>query len=476
MNDVSARERLHSVETLAEQAFSRAAGAPLIEGNSIRLLVDARENYPAWLEAIGQAQHCIHFESYIIYDDEAGAMFADALIAKARDGVRVRVLYDWVGAFGKSSKALWSRLRAGGVEVRCYNPPRFASPLGWISRDHRKTISIDGRIGVVAGLCIGKMWLGDPERQLEPWRDTGVLVRGPAAAEVERGFAEVWATIGEPIPADELTRREEVAPQGTACLRVVATSPATAGMLRVGQLVAALARRRLWLADAYFAGTPAYVQALCAAARDGVDVRLLVPNSSDIPLLKPLSRAGYRVLLAAGVRVFEWNGTMMHAKTAVADGHWARVGSTNLNVSSWFGNYEMDIVADDEPFALAMEQAFVGDLASATELFVNARGRTAVGAPAPRSRSRPHAQGSAGRATAGVVRIGHVMGAAFAGSGRELEPMDARVTVVAGLIALGLAAVFVSYPRALAYPAAALLVWAAFAFLYNGRKARMKKG
>jgi cardiolipin synthase A/B len=268
MSQVSVRDRFPSVESLAEQAFSRAAGAPLIEGNSIRLLVDARENYPAWLEAIGRAQRRICFESYIVYDDEAGAMFADALIAKAREGIHVRVLYDWVGAFRKSSKALWSRLRAGGVEVRCYNPPRFASPLGWISRDHRKAISVDGRIGVVAGLCIGKMWLGDAARRIEPWRDTGVLVCGPAMTEIERGFAEVWATTGEPIPSGELTRREEVAPHGTTGLRVVATSPATAGMLRVGQLVAALARHRLWLADAYFAGTPAYVQALCAAARD----------------------------------------------------------------------------------------------------------------------------------------------------------------------------------------------------------------
>jgi cardiolipin synthase A/B len=293
--------------------------------------------------------------------------------------------------------------------------------------------------------------------------------------EIERGFAEVWATTGEPIPPGELTRAEEVTPEGTTSLRVVVTSLATAGMLRVGQLVAALARHRLWLADAYFAGTPAYVQALCAAARDGADVRLLVPNSSDIPLLKPLSRAGYRVLLAAGVRVFEWNGTMMHAKTGVADGRWARVGSTNLNVSSWFGNYEMDIVAEDEPFAFAMEQAFLRDLTNATELFVSSRRRTVDPRPERGSRSSRHAQGSAGRATAGVVRLGRAMGAAFTGNGRELEPMDARVTVVAGLVALALAAAFLFYPRALAYPAVAILVWIAFAFLYNGHRARLKK-
>jgi len=132
---------------LADQAFSRAAGAPLVEGNSVRLLIDARENYPAWLDAIGAAEHHINFESYIIHEDSAGWRFADALVAKARDGVRVRLIYDWMGGFGKTSRSFWNHLRAGGVEVRCYNPPRFDSPLGWLSRDHRKMLSVDGQVG-----------------------------------------------------------------------------------------------------------------------------------------------------------------------------------------------------------------------------------------------------------------------------------------------------------------------------------------
>src|SRR5262249_45426442 len=149
--------------------------------------------------------------------------------------------------------------------------------------------------------------------------------------------------MGEPLPGDGVPSRKAMAPAGGAALRVVATMPNTAGLFRLDQLVAALARQRLWLADAYYAGTTAYVQALGAAGRDGVDVRLLVPNGTDIALLRPLSRAGYRTLLEAGVRVFEWNGSMMHAKTAVADGRWARVGSTNLNIASWLGNCELDV-------------------------------------------------------------------------------------------------------------------------------------
>jgi cardiolipin synthase len=455
-----------SLSALAEQAFSRAAGAPLVEGNDVRLLEDARENYPAWLEAIGGARHHVHFESYIIHDDATGAAFAEALVAKAREGVKVRLLYDWLGAIGKSSRTLWQRLRDGGVEVRCYNPPRLTAPLGWLSRDHRKMLAVDGRIAFVSGLCVGRMWVGDPEDRVEPWRDTGVMVRGPAVADIERAFAEVWATEGEPIPADELPDARDIARAGAAALRVIATSPATGGMFRVDQLVAALAQRRLWLADAYYAGTPSHVQALCAAAKDGVDVRLLGPNASDIPILKPLSRAGHRTLLEAGVRVFEWNGPMMHAKTAVADGRWARVGSTNLNVASWFGNYELDIVVEDEGFAREMEAAYLRDLERSTELFLDRDHRARAGTPPPSpAPARARAPGSAGRAAAGVIRVGNAMGAAFTAHGRVLEPFDGRLAGVAGLVALVLAALFVFFPRLLAYPVAFVLAWIALALV-----------
>jgi cardiolipin synthase len=284
------------VRALADQAFSRAAGAPLVGGNSVRLLKDGRENYPAWLDAIGSAKHHIHFESFIIHEDDTGREFADALIRKAREGVRVRLIYDWIGGLGKTSRRFWNGLRAGGVEVRCYNPPHLDSPLGWLSRDHRKMLSVDGQVGYVTRLCVGRMWKGVPEKKIEPWRDTGIEVCGPSVADIEKAFAQVWAMMGEPISESDLPRRDEIRQAGDMSLRIVATVPAKAGLFRLDQLVAALARERLWLTDAYYAGTTAYVQALRAAAEDGVDVRLLVPNGTDVPLLRPLSRAGYRPL------------------------------------------------------------------------------------------------------------------------------------------------------------------------------------
>ena len=467
------RNAIVPVRTLANQAFSRAAGAPLVAGNSVRLLKDARENYPAWLDAIAAAERYIHFETYIIHEDDQGWLFAEALIKKAREGVKVRLIYDWLGGLGKTSRSFWKALRAGGVDVRCYNPPRFDSPLGWVSRDHRKTLTVDGRIGFVTGLCIGRMWVGDPKRKLEPWRDTGIEVRGPSLAHIEEAFAHVWDLIGDDLPADEIARTHVIEEAGDVALRVVASEPISAGMLRVDQLVATLARERLWLTDAYYAGTTSYVQALRAAARDGVDVRLLLPSASDIPIVKPLSRAGYRPLLEAGVRVFEWNGTMLHAKTAVADSHWARVGSTNLNIASWFGNLELDVVIEDGPFAVEMEQTYLNDLANATEIVLDARHKMRV----PHRRTRPQpvtsGGGSGGRAAAGAIRIGNAVGAAFTNR-RVLEPVEARIMITAAVLMLGLAVLFWFFPRSLTYPLIVILVWISFSLLYKAYKLEVR--
>ena len=464
------RYALSSVRAIADQAFSRAAGAPLIGGNDVRLLRDAEENYPAWLDAIGAAKHYIHFESYIIHEDAAGWRFADALVEKAREGVPVRLIYDWMGGFGKTSRSFWKYLRGHGVEVRCYNPPRFDSPFGWLSRDHRKTLTVDGRVGYVTGLCVGRMWVGDPEKNLSPWRDTGVEIRGPAVAEIERAFARVWAMLGEPLTENEIADSEYSIPAGDISLRIVATEPATAGMFRLDQLVAALARERLWLTDAYYAGTATYVQALRAAAKDGVDVRLLLPNATDLPILKPLARTGYRALLEAGVRVFEWNGTMLHAKTAVADSNWARVGSTNLNVASWFGNLELDAVIEDEDFARIMEKSYLSDLDNSTEMVLTKRHRVrAPNQPADIRPATTSGGGSGGRAMAGAIRIGNVVGAAFTNR-RLLEPVEARLMAFSALVLLGLSVLFFFFPRGLVYPLIVIFTWIALALLYKAFK------
>ena len=437
----------------------------------MRILKDAKENYPVWLDAIRCAQRTVHFESYVLYGDETGRAFAEALADKARDGVHVRLLYDWFGALGYKSRNLWPSLREAGVEVRCFNPPRVDRPFGWVSRDHRKVITIDGRVGFVSGLCVGQSWVGDPDRGIEPWRDTGVAIEGPAVADIELAFSETWAEAGLAIPAAELPDKASIPPAGDVMARVIASTPTTAQLYRLDQLIAAGARRSLWLTDAYFVGTTLYVQALRSAAMDGVDVRLLVPGSIDVPFVRSLARAGYRPLLEAGVRVFEWNGPMIHAKTAVADGRWARVGSTNLNLTSWIGNWELDVAVEDEAFARSMEAMYVVDLAHATEIVLTARRRvrTAAG-PEPRRRRRTgRGQGSAGRASAGVIAVGSAVGAAITDH-RVLGPAEARVLAGAGLLLSAVAVIAAMWPKVLTIPLSVLAGWVALSLLVRAYK------
>jgi cardiolipin synthase A/B len=471
MNPVGATERderaaLPRLRELADRMFSRAAGAPLVGGNQVRLLEDGRENYPAWLAAIRAAKDHVHFENYFIRDDEVGQELAEAFVARAREGVRVRIVYDWMGGLGKASRGFWRALRGAGVEVRVYNPPQLSSPFGWLSRDHRKTLVVDGTIGFVTGLCVGRMWIGDPARNIAPWRDAGVEIRGPAVAELARAFARSWELAGPPLP--EIGSIREPPPAGDVSLRIVASEPATMGMLRLDQLVAAIARRRLWLTDAYYSGISPYVQALRAAAKDGVDVRLLVPNATDVPILKPFSRAGYRTLLEAGIRVFEWDGTMLHAKTAVADGRWARVGSTNLNVSSWLGNCELDAVIEDTAFAARMEEVYLRDLASSTEVVLDDRRKIrAPGQPRRQRRAMKRGSGSTSAVAAGAVRFGNAIGAVLTNR-RVLGPVEARLTTAVGLVLCTLSVLVAIFPRALAFPAAAVGLWGGLVLLWRG--------
>jgi cardiolipin synthase A/B len=206
-----------------------------------------------------------------------------------------------------------------------------------------------------------------------------------------------------------------------------------------------------------------------------VDVRLLVPNATDIPLLRPLSRAGYRPLIEAGVRVFEWNGTMIHAKTAVADDRWARVGSTNLNIASWLGNCELDAVVENAAFARQMEEQYLRDLSNATEVILDVRQKVrAPGEPRHRIPIATSGGGSAGRAAAGAIRIGNTVGAAFTDR-RVLQPIEGWLVFTAGLLLLGLAALFYFFPVVAAYPLLVVFGWIGTALMYRGFKLRRRK-
>jgi len=472
------QQAIAPLRLLADQAFSRTAGAPLIPGNDIHLLKDAAENYPAWMDAIRAAGKTIDFETYFLRTDKIGYEFAELLEAKAREGVRVRLIYDWFGARGTVSFRFWRALRKAGVDVRCFNPPRLDDPFESLRRDHRKTIVVDGRIGFVSGLCVGQRWVGDAARGVEPWRDTGVKIEGPAVLDLGRAFARMWNSVtASHLTQAEILDESPIPPTGDVALRIVASEPSMAGLYRLDLLVAAVARTSMWLTDAYFLGTPSYVQSLRAAAFDGVDVRLLVPRTSDAPMIRALSRVGYRTLLESGVRIFEWNGAMLHAKTGVADGRWARVGSTNLNVASWMSNYELDVVVEDEAFAEAMRQMYLDDLEHSTEIVLSQGTKVRPRVRRKREDLSPgSARGSAGRAAMGVLAIGNAVGAAVT-TPRLLGPAEAPIMLVVASILLCLVGLAIFLPFVVSILVAIFCGWGsatlfikAFRLRFAGRK------
>jgi cardiolipin synthase len=350
----------------AGRLFDRVSRSRAVPGNQVTFQHDPATAYEAMLELIASARRWIHFDNYIIRDDRTGQRFAEALAARAREGIAVRVLTDWLGSFG-TRRRYWQQLREAGVEVRIFGPPTLRL-LANFSRNHRKLVVADGEVAVTGGICIGDEWVGDPARGQQPWRDSAVRIAGPAAAVLDQAFGRVWARCGAALPDAE--QAAEVAEAGPAAVRVLEGEP---GMARLGRLMTfnlATAAERVWITDAYLVAPRALAQEMSDAVRDGVDVRILVPGLSDLPVVRNLTRMGYRHLLTAGVRIYEWGGPMLHAKTSVTDGRWVRIGSTNLNWSSLLGNWELDVIVEHPEAASEMERAFRHDLAQSAEVLM----------------------------------------------------------------------------------------------------------
>jgi CDP-diacylglycerol--glycerol-3-phosphate 3-phosphatidyltransferase/cardiolipin synthase len=451
---------------LAEQALARSAGAPLVAGNQIDVLFDAEANFQAWWDSIASARYSILIEMYLFADDEFGQQLRGLLLERLAQGVQVYVLYDWLGCWREHYSGFFTPLLEAGAQVRAWQAPGWRSGLSLLGRDHRKLIVVDGDTAFIGGLCASSRWLG--------WRDTGLRLRGPLLGDAVAAFADSWAACGEPLPS----LAANLEPAGQVSARLIATTPSTAKLMRLDLLIAGFARERLWLTDAYFMGTSAYLSALCNAARDGVDVRLLVPRSSDIGWIATVSRTLYRPLLEAGVRVFEWNGPMIHAKTAVADGRWARIGSTNLNISSWLANRELDVAIEDHSLAAQMETRFLQDIDHATEVVLSGtHKRPALAKPrqqGPRLPLRQHAVASAAAAARQAARLGDALDSAIRGT-RSVEDSEARAFASIALVLVMLAAAILWFPYLVVLPLALLLLLASGSILLRAAPRLWKK-
>jgi cardiolipin synthase A/B len=438
-----------------DRALARTSDAPLREGNRLGLLKDGPSTYDDWLAAIARARRWVHLDNYIFQNDTTGKRFAEALAAKAADGVRVRVLHDWFGCMDVP-RSFWRELRETGVEVRAVNPPTLGAPLGVVRRDHRKLLAVDGEYASTGGVCISDGWLvRSPETGLA-YRDTAVSVLGPAVADVDRAFAAMWDETGKALPEDERPKADRIPPAGQEAVRIVVQEPRKMRTLRVLQLLTAGVERRLWITDAYFLSVPILTQALMASARDGVDVRVLVPATNDIPWIGRAARAGYRQFLESGVRIFEYGGPMIHAKTLVADGRVSKVGSTNLNFSSLAANWEIDLVAEDPGFASQMERLFEEDLANAREVHLVSSARGTKAEPTgPIDDSYRGARrgvvGSGSGSSATIVRVGST---ALQKSGAPLRTHEHALAAATSTTLLGISLLALRFPRLLAWPLA----------------------
>lgn len=347
-------------------------GRPLVTGNKVTLLQDGRATYEAMLSAIRGARDHVHMETYILEDDEVGRLFSQALIAKQREGVSVALIYDAVGALG-TPREFFKPLTDAGVRVLEFNPVNpLLARAGWNlnRRDHRKLLVIDGRTAMLGGINISGVYSGGsiksaPRRgKALPWRDTHVQIDGPVVAEFQKLFMETWTRQkGEPLPARNYF--PDPVPRGREVVRAVDGTPEEPYSAIYATLVSAInsAETEIWLTNAYFAPDPQLRTALIDAVRRGVDVRLILPSTTDSGLIFHAGRSYYDELLRAGVKIFERRHALLHSKTAVIDGVWSTIGSTNLDWRSFLHNQEVNAVVLGADFAAQMKAVFLKDLA-----------------------------------------------------------------------------------------------------------------
>ena len=358
----------------------RIAAADVSSGNNVSLLQDGLATFDAMCIAIESAQESVVLEAYILRSDDVGHRIGDALIGAAQRGVTVRVLSDWIGMRGIQ----WSfitGLKKAGIQHRVFNPPGLRPWFGLIPRDHRKLLVVDSSVGITGGVGIGNEWMGKTKWRRGHWRDTAVRIEGPAANDMQQAFDAMWerAYKRERRGSHRLTRRAargahlDPATAAPSLVGIIEGEPLRMRIARALQMQAISAERSIWIANAYFVPSPSEVESLLGAARDGVDVRVLVPARNDHRWVSFLTRRYYRRLLTNGVRIWEWKGTMMHAKTSVVDGRWVRVGSTDFNPLGVAINYELDAVIEDAALGAQAEEMFLADLEASREITMRSR-------------------------------------------------------------------------------------------------------
>ncbi|MEW6116470.1 MAG: cardiolipin synthase [Nitrospirota bacterium] len=390
---LSPHERRTALQRLREQAgptdilerhtrvMELVSGRPLISGNKATLLKDGPAIFSAMKDAMRTASDHINLETFIFKDDRVGSEFADLMLEKQAEGVQVNVIYDGLGSL-KTSSGFFERLRDAGVKTLEFNPVSLRNPLGLLRishRDHRKILVVDGSVAFTGGVNIVDIYakpsfvlgLGRTDETLK-WRDTSVRVEGPAVAEFQKLFLGNWHQHNGP----ELAPRRyfpPLQPRGNALVRVIGSSPQMKGygvayLLYLSAIEHAASY--IHITNSYFVPDRQMLTALKDAAARGVDVRLIVPGITDHMIAMYAGRYHYRDLLEAGIKIYERQGMILHAKTAVIDKVWSTVGSTNLDYFSFVKGDEVNAVILCREFGAEMEAMFEDDLRESKQILL----------------------------------------------------------------------------------------------------------
>lgn len=370
------QRRPRRLYTLRDGDFRRAMGVLLgpaiLPGNEVLTLTNGDAIFPPMLAAIQGARHSVCFETFIYWSGNIGEQFAAALEAAARRGVRVHVLFDWVGTRRRAPRLL-EQLRAGGVDVQLYHELSWLHLARLNNRTHRKLLIVDGTVGFTGGAGIAPQWLGsaqDPEH----WRDTHYSVRGPVVAQMQAVFLDNWIkATGNVLHGPEYFPPLEAAGEMDAQMFGSSPSGGSESMQLMFLLAITAARRSIDITSSYFVPDSMTIAALVDAARRGVVVRILVPGRyTDVPLARRASRARWGRLLRAGVALFEYQPTMIHCKVAVVDGYWTTVGSANFDNRSFSLNDEANLNVFSDALADEQQRQFEVDLAASRRVSLRA--------------------------------------------------------------------------------------------------------
>jgi cardiolipin synthase A/B len=350
------------------QTMHALTGAPLTEGNGVTVLKNGVQIFPAMLAAIRSAKKTINLEFYIYWDGSVGRGFAEALAERARAGVEVKVILDAVGS-APMSQSLIDFLGRNGVDLEWYHPLRWYTLSRLNHRTHRKVLVVDGEVGFTGGVGIADSWLGDADSK-DHWRETVVRVEGPVVTQMQFAFMDNWVkSRGELLTG--LDYFPAIEARGNHLTQVIKSSPSegssTAKLLYIISIVSAI--RSIYISTAYFVPDSDTIRALEGAVRRGVDVRVIVPGEyTDVPIARQASRLQYEMLLRRGIKIYEYQPTMMHAKTMIVDGIWSTVGSSNFDDRSFRLNDEVNVNVYDEGIAAQLEEMFHDDLKQSVQI------------------------------------------------------------------------------------------------------------